>query len=561
MTVEEIADAHYRNQQRIARLAIRQAYALWAQVDPARVRDSWVDLLADVIRVLASGQAAAAAQAQPYLDALAAAQQIPLSPLVVDPLSLAGVAADGRTLAGLLMQPALRTLGLLARGADDQDALRSGLASLVNIVDSEIADASRAADQVGITARREWVTYVRHVTLPACARCIVLAGRVYSYSTGFERHERCDCTMVPHREGDTPPPNPRALFEQMSADEQNKAFTAAGAEAIRLGADVSQVVNARRGMKVVGGRQTTIEGSTRRGVAGKRLRGQTRLMPAQILQDAGGDRERAIKLLHEHGYLMDRPQEAVQAREQVVSAPARAESTQYQRDVANVRDLVDASRRVDEAQVSALSGGQSATTELVTFPNGAFVRKTGMDWGDPDEVAASLRLQADAEQLASLVGQAIGAPVVRVYRENDDTVWMNWVEGDVGAGDVSGRDGQLLGLLDHLIANADRNSGNIITSPDGLVGIDHAWSWGEGNMAESGPIVQDTPSRPARHFSQDGQWVQNPLTARDVDKLRARLRDLRPDFEILGRGTWLDYSLRVLDDLAAHANGRADLVA
>ncbi|MGW4406527.1 VG15 protein [Nonomuraea sp. NPDC004702] len=560
MTVEEIADAHYRNQQRIARLAIRQAYALWGQVDPARVRESWLDLLADIIRVLAGGQAAAAAQAQRYLDALAAEQQVPPSPFMVDPLALAGVAADGRTLAGLLMQPALRTLGLLARGADDQDALRSGLASLVNIVDTEIADASRAADQVGITARREWVMYVRHVTLPACARCIVLAGRVYSYSTGFERHERCDCTMVPHREGNTPPPNPRALFDQMSADEQNKAFTAAGAEAIRLGADVSQVVNARRGMKVAGGRQTTTEGSTRRGVAGKRLRGQTRLMPAQILQDAGGDRDRAIQLLHEHGYLIDRPQVAPKGRDQAVLASRRTESTPYQRDTTNIRDLVDASRRMDDAQVSALSGGQSATTELVRLPNGAFVRKTGMDWGDPNEVAASLRAQADAEQLASLVGQAIGAPVVRVYRENDDTVWMNWVEGNVGAGDVSGTDGQLLGLLDHLIANADRNSGNIITSPDGLVGIDHGWSWGEHNLAETGPIVQDTPDRPAAHYSRDGQWVPNPLTVQDVDTLRARLRALRPDFDLLGRGSWLDYSLGVLDEVAPYAGGRTDLL-
>lgn len=319
-SAEEIITAHYRLQQAISRQAVQQAQGLWQQVEPGNILESWLALLAEVIRVLTGGQLAAAAQAQPYLDALAAVQQLPPAQSLVNPAALAGVAADGRPLASLLTQPALRTLGLLARGADDQEALRSGLASLLRIVDTEISDASRTADQVGITARREWVTYVRHVTLPACGRCIILAGRTYSWSTGFQRHERCDCTMVPHREGDTPPPTPKELFDQMSEAEQAKAFTVGGAEAIRLGADLGQVVNARRGVRtVMGGRKATSEGTTVRGIAGKAMRDfnagrlpgeryrrsrKVRPMPEQILADAGGDREQAIAMLRRFRYIL-----------------------------------------------------------------------------------------------------------------------------------------------------------------------------------------------------------------------------------------------------------------
>jgi hypothetical protein len=106
-------------------------------------------------------------------------------------------------------------------------------------------------------------------------------------------------------------------------------FTAAGAQAIRDGADVAQVVNARRGMTVAAGRRVTTQGTTRRAlfggyeidpdtgrlrrrraaelqrVPGQRTRSVTavRLMPEQIYAEAGGDRAEAIRLLRLHGYL------------------------------------------------------------------------------------------------------------------------------------------------------------------------------------------------------------------------------------------------------------------
>lgn len=92
---------------------------------------------------------------------------------------------------------------------------------------------------------------------------------------------------------------------------QEDIFTKAGAQAIRDGADISQVVNARRGMTANG--NFTVEGTSRRGHAAQLLnRGQRRMTPEAIYEDSrrfGGrtDTERrqyALDRLREHGYIL-----------------------------------------------------------------------------------------------------------------------------------------------------------------------------------------------------------------------------------------------------------------
>lgn len=116
----------------------------------------------------------------------------------------------------------------------------------------------------------------------------------------------------------------------MSRQEQDKVFTKAGAKAIRDGADVARVVNARRGaagLTPASKRLTEAEKqAARRGldrgrlqttrIAGRDLfltseavtrRGvnrPVRLMPESIYQVAGDDREMAIRLLRIHGYIL-----------------------------------------------------------------------------------------------------------------------------------------------------------------------------------------------------------------------------------------------------------------
>lgn len=85
----------------------------------------------------------------------------------------------------------------------------------------------------------------------------------------------------------------------MSPAEQDKAFGKAGAQAIRDGADIGQVVNARRGMYSAGGVDYTRESTTKRGVA----EGQTRLMPESIYRLASS-RDEAIRLLRQYRYIL-----------------------------------------------------------------------------------------------------------------------------------------------------------------------------------------------------------------------------------------------------------------
>ncbi|WP_214322078.1 VG15 protein [Nonomuraea sediminis] len=297
MTVEQAAQAHYVAQQTVARGTVEQAQTLWQEVEPGSVLESWLAVLGTLTGAVTAGQLAAASLAQPYLNAVSWQQGFRPTPEgAVNPAAFAGIASNGLPLTKLLIQPALRVLRLLAGGADDRMALLSGLAALVRIVDTEITDTARAADQVGITANRRWVRYVRVVNLPACGRCILLAGQSYPYSTGFLRHPQDDCTMVPLREGDSEPQSPKDLFERMTPEQQAKAFTVAGAEAIRLGADPGKVVHARRGMQTAAGRLVTSEGVRHR-------KGGLRPMPEQILADADGNRDRAIELLRRFGYL------------------------------------------------------------------------------------------------------------------------------------------------------------------------------------------------------------------------------------------------------------------
>jgi len=166
--------------------------------------------------------------------------------------------------------------------------------------------------------------YVRMMNAPSCSRCVVLAGKFYKRNAGFARHPRCDCRHIPSTEslaGDMTV-DPVAYFDSLTKAEQDKTFGAAGGEALRSGANMGQVVNARRGMTTaqVGGRKilTTTEGTTRRGIAYREMgvnratdiktAGQRysrtvrpRLMPETILQ-VSTDRADYLRLLASNGY-------------------------------------------------------------------------------------------------------------------------------------------------------------------------------------------------------------------------------------------------------------------
>lgn len=358
MAAQDVAAAYYRRQQRITRHAAAEAQRLWRQVDRADLSGSWGALTPQVLQVLVAAQLLAASGAQEYVtDSVTVEGGTPDPAGRVVPGALAGVASDGRDLLGLLAWPMIETKTRIALGQPLGEAVGGGLASLLRIVSTQVQDAGRVATGVGITADRAVIGYVRVLSPPSCSRCAALAGRLYRWNAGFQRHPHCDCVHQPttRREWDRHQTDvtdsPERYFRSLSRSEQDRIFTRAGAQAIRDGADVAQVVNARRGaagLSSAGGRLTreelraireglergrlvstrlfgqnlfvTTEGTTSRGLAGVRLGARDtgvklggaryrsarapRLMPESIYQIAAGDREEAIRLLRRYGFIL-----------------------------------------------------------------------------------------------------------------------------------------------------------------------------------------------------------------------------------------------------------------
>lgn len=155
------------------------------------------------------------------------------------------------------------------------------------LVGSLIQDAGRTAAAVDV-ARRPGITgYVRSLNPPSCSRCAVLAGRIYRYSTGFQRHPQCDCLMTPttHEVGKDLITDPTDLISAGLI----RGLSKGDMSALDAGADLGKVVNVRR--KQAG---LTV-GSSVYSRAGN-------LTPQGILSVAS-DRSEAISLLRKYGYL------------------------------------------------------------------------------------------------------------------------------------------------------------------------------------------------------------------------------------------------------------------
>lgn len=210
---------HYRRQQRITAAGLIQARR-------ARTQGSQ-----QVAQSVTAFQILAARDSVAGVGQMLTEQGVHIAPDAhVVPESVAGTASDGRPLASLFEQ------AQSDRGFD-------------LMVATQLQDAARAAASLGI-ATRDGVGYVRMLNPPSCSRCAVQAGRWFKWNRGFQRHPLCDCRHIPARESDAGDltTNPNAYFESLSPAEQERIFTKAGAQAVRDGADVGQVVNARRDM-------------------------------------------------------------------------------------------------------------------------------------------------------------------------------------------------------------------------------------------------------------------------------------------------------------------------
>lgn len=183
-----------------------------------------------------------------------------------------------------------------------------------SIVTTGLNDTARGSVQSGMQARPAVTGYVRMLRGTSCARCAILAGRVYRAAVAFDRHKRCDCIHIPAAEdaAEDWATDPNQYFRSLSREDQDRLFTKAGAEAIRMGADMAQVVNARQGITVAQAFGQTVQattvGTTSRGLAGQRLQGRIpRLLPDEIFLQAerfGWDRAETLRQLRRFAYVL-----------------------------------------------------------------------------------------------------------------------------------------------------------------------------------------------------------------------------------------------------------------
>lgn len=289
-----------------------------------------------IVETVTVGQEAAAATAQAYMTSVLLEQGIDAtSPNTVDLNAFVGVAGDGREVASALYGGVIQAAKAQYRpeiaSLPPMQSLDAALAEaetwMEQLAATIMADAVRAVETAEI-AQRPWLDgYVRMLDPKnPCSRCVILAGRFYLFNDGFDRHPACRCVHIPAQENNAESilTNPNKYFDSLSSADQDRVFTPAGAEAVRLGADISQVVNARRGMNtaqqnprgwIPKGRMeavrmygrdvfVTTEGVTKRGVYGKtRGKKPVRLMPESILAIATS-REDAIRLLKLYGFLI-----------------------------------------------------------------------------------------------------------------------------------------------------------------------------------------------------------------------------------------------------------------
>jgi hypothetical protein len=308
------ASSHYRSQQRLAVAAIAAVRSEWRRMGDD-LDASWARVGPRIVALVTAAQVGAARDGIAYVPEALSEQRIRVKPEASVP---AGAFAGGATSLDGLVYGSLDSLlygaVIHARTAPAESLtqrLLVGRNHLDGLVQTQVADAGRNATAASITSY-PGMSWTRMVSAPCCQRCAVLAGKVFKSNQGFKRHPRCDCTHIPTLETHW-----RDAGVFIGPDDV-KDLTIAQRKAIADGADMNQVINAHRHGSRSKDLMTTREGSTKRGVAGKRLieqggstRGTGRYSTARTarltpkgIYEVAGDRDEALKLLKQHGYII-----------------------------------------------------------------------------------------------------------------------------------------------------------------------------------------------------------------------------------------------------------------
>lgn len=219
---------------------------------------------------------------------------------------------------------------------------------------------------------------------------------------------------------------------------------------------------------------------------------------------------------------------------------------------------------------SALRSPESSRTRLPSEGGGTVYRVEHADGSttvtktyDRTGTKAVQKRDADADELGSLVSEAVGVRAPVIARTGPTSFEQEFIAGRSGADLTDGGyspipadilasdDAHLLGLADLLMGNTDRNAGNWIRLSDGrLAAIDHGEAFRRAGIA-AGPPGQFVDLLPS-----GGKLARTlDVSPVDVAVLRGRLALLEPEFTRLGRATWYRQMMARFEQVAKRASG------
>lgn len=236
------------------------------------------------------------------------------------------------------------------------------------------------------------LAWVRHVNPPCCRDCAILAGRVYRWSEGFERHPGCDCVHIP---------TTLSAAENLTTDPAElvarglvTGLSKADLQLLDEGADLNQVVNVRKlAAHMVDGREVLV----RRG----------RLTPAGILKEADGDgdRDRVLALIESNGYGTRRVKtSSFELDPEPLQLPQGVRDEQQTR----INDLLGGIDAAMNRRAASAAGGSGQPPLPPSAPGAAMPDEPGPD-GDRDAHRDYWRARRD--QLEGPAFTAAGEPL------------------------------------------------------------------------------------------------------------------------------------------------------
>lgn len=241
MPLSPQAESRQRRVAAVATQTASQVVRLWQRVEPSALTESFETVAPSMVGVATAAQTGLAAGSNRYVASLGVSDGLPAGG-EVDPAMFAGVDGSGRSLETLMFGAVTTTKEGIGAGLAVPRAFEAGAAYLSAMLQTVLADTARQSDMAA-SVGRGYVYYIRVVQPGACGRCLILAGSD-RFSRPFQRHPACKCTLEPMTREARDAYDP---FDGMTDEQMDRAFTKAGAQAIRDGADMQQVVSARRG--------------------------------------------------------------------------------------------------------------------------------------------------------------------------------------------------------------------------------------------------------------------------------------------------------------------------